>query len=59
MVRAIVGAMLDIARGKRTIDNIIEALNTPNRLLASSLAPANGLDLYKIYYHYPFDILNN
>ena len=57
MVRAVVGAMLDVSRGKRTIESVEEALSIPDRLLASSLAPANGLDLYKIYYNYPFDCI--
>jgi len=50
MVRAIVGAMLDIARGKRTIDDVQSALKKRDRSLASPLAPAEGLILEKIYY---------
>jgi len=57
MVRAIVGAMQDVARGKKTKNSIKEALATQNRLLASSLAPANGLDLHRIYYSAPFDCI--
>jgi tRNA U38,U39,U40 pseudouridine synthase TruA len=55
MVRAIVGSMIDIARKKRSMESVINAMQSTDRLLASSLAPATGLDLYKIYYKSPFD----
>jgi tRNA pseudouridine38-40 synthase len=57
MVRALVGTMIDVARNKRTINSIIEALEIPDRSLSSSLAPSYGLDLYCIYYKPPFDCL--
>lgn len=50
MVRALVGTMLDISRGKRTVEEAINALEAKNRALQSPLAPPNGLVLEKIYY---------
>ena len=58
MVRALVGTMIEVARHKCNINNIIEALETQDRNLCASLAPAFGLDLYRIYYKAPFDCLN-
>ena len=57
MVRALVGTMLDVARHKRTLDSITEALNTQDRFLCSSFAPAFGLDLYRVCYKPPFDCI--
>jgi tRNA pseudouridine38-40 synthase len=57
MVRAIVGTMIDVARHKRVIDTIENCFHTPDRRLSSSLAPATGLDLYRIYYKSPFDLI--
>jgi len=50
MVRAIVGVMLDYARGKRSKEEILEALQSKDRSLASPFAPPTGLYLAKVYY---------
>lgn len=50
MVRSLTGAMLDIARGKRTSNEVAEALFKADRKFISPLAPPNGLVLEKIYY---------
>ncbi len=50
MVRCVVGAMMDAARGKRDVKELSKALVSKNRSLSSPLAPANGLVLEKIYY---------
>lgn len=50
MVRSLVGAMFDVARGKRSNDEIINALDQKDRGLSSPLAPPQGLILEKIYY---------
>jgi tRNA pseudouridine38-40 synthase len=50
MVRSLTGAMLDIARGKRTTGEVEVALNKADRRLISPIAPPNGLVLEKIYY---------
>ena len=50
MVRLLVGAMLNVARGKKSISDIENALNNPQRLPISTSAPAQGLVLEKIYY---------
>jgi tRNA pseudouridine38-40 synthase len=54
MVRFLVGAMLDVAREKRSAENIYRALEAKDRVLNSNSVPAQGLNLYKIYY--PDDI---
>ncbi|MGA2297091.1 MAG: tRNA pseudouridine(38-40) synthase TruA [FCB group bacterium] len=56
MVRALVGAMIDIAREKRTIKEIEEALKLCNRELASSFAQPQGLVLEEIFYPENFTI---
>lgn len=50
MVRAVTGAMLDIARGKRTIEEVAAALAKKDRALSSPHAPAKGLVLEKVSY---------
>lgn len=50
MVRAIAGGAIDIARGKRTHGEVIEALASCDRSKASPLAPPEGLTLERIYY---------
>lgn len=50
MVRSLVGAMLDAARGKRTIQELEDSLHKCDRNLSSPLAPAHGLFFEKAYY---------
>ncbi len=50
MVRSIVGTMIEVARGKRTVENIEYSLAQADRSLNSPLAPARGLVLRRIYY---------
>lgn len=50
MVRSVVGASIDIARGKRSKEEIINAFEKKDRNLNSPLAPPQGLYLYKIFY---------
>ncbi len=50
MVRSIVGAMIDIARNKITIEQVKSFLEKKDRNLNSPLADAKGLVLEKIYY---------
>ncbi len=52
MVRSVVGASIDIARGKRSEDEIINAFAKKDRNLNSPLAPPQGLYLNKIYYNF-------
>ncbi|MBI5326208.1 MAG: tRNA pseudouridine(38-40) synthase TruA [Ignavibacteriae bacterium] len=56
MVRSVVGAMIDIGRGKRTIKEVKQALRVCDRSKVSPLAPAKGLVLEKIYYPNKFHI---
>ncbi len=58
MVRAIVGACIDAARGKRTIDELKEALEKRDRRYISPLAEPRGLFLDNVFYPPPFDYLN-
>lgn len=50
MVRAIVGAMLDCARGKRSLDEIADALASRDRAKSSPLAPPQGLIFESVEY---------
>lgn len=54
MVRNIVGTMLEVARGRRSVAWIDEVLQSRNRSRAGATAPANGLTLVRV--HYPEDI---
>jgi tRNA pseudouridine38-40 synthase len=55
MVRAVVGSLLDIGRGKQSPDFIMEILAAKNRCAAGSSVPAHPLFLMKI--EYPYKIL--
>ncbi|TAE31159.1 MAG: tRNA pseudouridine(38-40) synthase TruA [Candidatus Kapaibacterium sp.] len=50
MVRAIVGASIDAALGKRSIGELRVALGAENRELSSPLAPPEGLILWSVRY---------
>jgi tRNA pseudouridine38-40 synthase len=50
MVRNIVGALLEIGKGRFGIDRIVEILSTGDRYLAGEIAPARGLTLEKVVY---------
>jgi len=50
MVRNMVGAMLDVATGKQTLDSLREMLDNVKVVKQMSCAPAQGLYLLKIYY---------
>ena len=50
MVRSLVGAMLNFARGKFTQKELLTMLNTGNRILEYPTAPPQGLTLMKVYY---------
>ncbi|GAB1372531.1 tRNA pseudouridine(38-40) synthase TruA [Candidatus Kapaibacterium sp.] len=50
MVRSLVGVMLDVAKGKRSIENVMESLAQKDRNLNSPLVKPNGLFLNKVIY---------
>jgi tRNA pseudouridine38-40 synthase len=50
MVRALVGTLVDVGRGKININDITDILKSKNRSAASQSAPAKGLILEKVYY---------
>ena len=50
MVRAIVGTMADLGRGKITLQRFREIIESRNRALASMQAPAKGLMLTSVKY---------
>ena len=50
MVRAVVGTMLDIGRGKQAPGSLHEIISSKNRLNAGASSPAQGLSLIKISY---------
>lgn len=50
MVRAIVGTLMEVGRGRLTIDGFREIIDSKDRCSAGDSAPAQGLFLYKIVY---------
>jgi tRNA pseudouridine38-40 synthase len=50
MVRAIVGTLMEVGRGRLTIDGFQRIIDSKDRCLAGDSAPAQGLFLYKIVY---------
>jgi tRNA pseudouridine38-40 synthase len=50
MVRTLVGTMIDVARGYRTLDDMQRILLSRDRTLAGMAAPAKGLFLEEIIY---------
>ncbi len=50
MVRMLVGSMIEVARGKWSIDHFSDLLNTPHRQSHTITAPANGLALIQVSY---------
>jgi tRNA pseudouridine38-40 synthase len=50
MVRAIVGTLIDVGRGKMNIDDFQNIITLRNRCKAGSSAPSSGLFLYDIAY---------
>jgi tRNA pseudouridine38-40 synthase len=57
MVRSLVGFMIDVGRGKRSVDEIDGMFEIKHREFSSSLASPEGLILEKVYY--PKDTFNN
>ena len=50
MVRAIVGTLLEVGRGKMTIEQFREVIEVKNRCKAGTSVPAQGLYLVDIQY---------
>jgi tRNA pseudouridine38-40 synthase len=53
MVRSLVGTMMDVALGKRGLDDVADALRSCDRSRNSTLAPACGLTLWRVEYPEP------
>lgn len=52
MVRAIVGTLLDVGRGKLTLEEFTKIVDSKNRCSAGSSAPAHGLFLWEVEYEF-------
>jgi tRNA pseudouridine38-40 synthase len=50
MVRAIVGTLLEVGRGKRSLADFRQLIEAKNRCMAGTSAPAKGLSLMEITY---------
>jgi len=50
MVRLMMGYILNVASGRKSIDTLSEVLETPSRLHTNIVAPAEGLCLKEVYY---------
>lgn len=53
MVRAVVGLLVDIGRGKRTPADVLTVIRAHDRAAASPIAPAHGLCLWEVVYDVP------
>ena len=53
MVRAIVGSLVDVGRGKSTVEGFKAIIEAKNRCQAGTSVPANGLFLTNIEYPEP------
>ena len=53
MVRAVVGTLLEVGRGRREADDVARVLATRDRREAGPAAPAHGLVLYRVEYPTP------
>lgn len=59
MVRSIVGTLVEVARGRREIQDISAIMIRKDRRAAGMTAPAKGLSLVQIFYQEPSDLLRN
>lgn len=50
MVRALVGTLVEVGQGKRTVASVEELLQAKDRRLAGAAAPAQGLSLVQVGY---------
>ncbi len=50
MVRAIIGTLVDVGRGKITVDDFAKIIEQKNRCTAGQSAPAQGLSLFDVVY---------
>ena len=51
MVRAIVGTLLEVGKGKISVDDFCKIIESKNRCKAGSSVPANGLFLVDVKYN--------
>lgn len=59
MVRAVVGTMVDVGRGKLSLEGFEEVIHVGRRSKAGDSMAASGLHLVKIKYPYPLPPLQN
>ena len=50
MVRIMVGTLIDVGLGKKSVEDVLTILEAKDRTKASKTASPNGLFLYKVYY---------
>lgn len=56
MVRAIVGTLIEVGEGKRSVDSILDLIDSKDRSKAGSSVPAHGLYLSDV--KYPDDVIS-
>jgi tRNA pseudouridine38-40 synthase len=57
MVRIIIGTLLEVGVGKKSVQDMKTILQAKNRLLAGPTAPACGLILWNVFYPEKYDLL--
>ncbi len=50
MVRNLVGTLLEVGRGKNSVEDVCKILEARNRTMAAATAPAHGLTLKEVLY---------
>ena len=56
MVRAVVGTLLEVGRGKMSVEEFRRVIEAKNRCVAGTSVPAKGL--YLVHVEYPEDVFN-
>ena len=55
MVRAIVGTLVDVGRGKTSVDEFCRIIERKDRCAAGASVPGNALFLWQVDYPYEVD----
>jgi tRNA pseudouridine38-40 synthase len=64
MVRIIIGTLVEVGQGRKSVDDVSEALESGQRKLAGITAPAHGLYALNVIYpqgmiQWPLEVIDN